>query len=342
MNPVNIKSKVSCYHFNEAGCTFEEDIPLKQCAIKPTDTHVNWVNIVGIEDNQTLQEAMAAFQIHPLVAEDIKNPNQRAKVEDYGDMLYIVLRMFVIEEGEIRDQQVSLVLRNNLLVTFREADFGIFKKLVGDKLIAGTGGLRKKGEDYLLYTLLDIIIDHHYFVLEHVNAQIEKLEREVFQNPQNEHLLLFQRLKSDMLYMRRHILPVRDLIQNLSRFEVTYFDAENKYYLRDIQDHTIRNTEELDFQREQLSGLADLYYSLQNHKMNNIMKTLTGLSFVLLPLNFIASLYGMNFSYIPHSEDKFGFWEVIAIMAAMALILTYFAFRRNWLSTKDFESDFRD
>lgn len=333
------KSKVSFYHYNETECVFEENSTLHLCADNETSKHVNWVNIVGIEDGQFMQQATELFKIHPLVVEDILNPNQRAKIEDYGDMLYIVLRMFVIQNGEVKDQQVSIVLRDNMLVTFREADFGIFKKQIGDKLVSGTSNLRKKGEDYLLYSILDVIIDQYYFVLENMSEQIEKLEREVFQNPQNEHLLILQRLKGDVLYMRRHILPVRDLIQNLSRFEVTYFDADNKYYLRDLQDHTTRNSEELDFQRDQLTGLMDLYYSLQNHKMNNVMKTLTGVSFVLLPLNFLASLYGMNFTHIPHTDDINGFWEVVTLMAFIAIILTYFAFKRNWLSTTDFDND---
>ncbi len=332
-------SKISFYHYNETECVFEENTTLKTCATKITGQHVNWINIVGIDDAPTMQQATELFHIHPLVVEDILNPNQRAKVEDYGDTLYIVLRMFILLDGEVKDQQVSLVLHDNMLVTFREAEFGILKKMIGDKLIAGVGNLRKKGEDYLLYYILDVIIDQYYFVLEHLSGQIETLEKEVFQNPQNEHLLLLQHLKGDVLYMRRHVLPVRDLIQNLSRFEVTYFESDNKYYLRDLQDHTMRNSEELDFQRDQVNGLMDLYYSLQNHKMNNVMKTLTGVSFVLLPLNFLASLYGMNFTYIPHSNDTNGFWEVVALMAFIAIILTYFAFKRNWLSMNDFDND---
>lgn len=304
-----------------------------------SEHHVNWLNIVGAQNDLVVHSAADLYKIHPLVVEDILHANQRAKLEDYGDMIYVVLRMFVLIDGIVTDQQVSMVLRNNLLITFRDSDFGIFKKLVGDKLVSGAGNLRKKGEDYLLYSILDVIIDQYYLVLEHVGGQIEHLEQEVFQNPQNEHLLRLQRLKGEVLYLRRHILPVRDLIQNLSRFEVSYFDADNKYYLRDLQDHATRNSDELDFQRDQLSSLMDLYYSLQNHKMNNVMKTLTGVSFVLLPLNFLASLYGMNFSHIPHTDDKNGFWEVVTVMAFIAVILTYFAFKRNWLSVQDFDKD---
>ena len=136
--------------------------------------------------------------------------------------------------------------------------------------------------------------------------------------------------------MRKHIVPVRDLITNLIRNEIEYFEDDNKYYLRDLQDHMTRDVEELDFLRDQLSSLMDLYYSLQAHKMNNIIKTLTSVSFVLLPLTFIATIYGMNFKYMPRVDDPYGFWEVIGGMGVISLFLLLIAVRRKWISTKDF------
>ena len=332
------KSKIYFYHYNSSECIFEENASLKKCAANDQGDHVNWINILGIEDKETLQQATELFHIHPLVAEDILNPNQRAKMEDYNDHLYVVLRMFSIVGGEVQDQQVSMVLRNNMLLTFRETDFGVFKKLIGDKLINNTGNLRKKGEDYLLYMLLDVIIDQYFFVIEGVEEKVEKLEHEIFRNPHDSQLLLMQQLKSDVLYMRKHIVPVRDLITNLMRNEIEYFEADNKYYLRDLHDHMVRNVEELDFLREQLISLMDLYYSLQSHKMNNVMKTLTSVSFVLLPLTFVASLYGMNFINIPRANDPYGFWEVVIGMFIFASVLSIFAIRRKWFSIKDFRS----
>jgi magnesium transporter len=333
------KSKISFYHYNESDFLYEESASLPVCALKDKSTHVNWVNILGIEDKELLKQAAVLYNLHPLVVEDIQNPNQRAKLEDYNDSLYVVLRMFSLVNGEIEDQQVSIVLRDNLLLSFREAEFGIFKKLVGDKLTNNIGNIRKRGEDYLLYTILDTISDQYFVVIENMEDRVEKLEHEIFAHSHDSQLLTLQHLKSEVLYMRKNIVPVRDLITNLIRNEISYFDADNKYYLRDLQDHMTRNVEELDFLRDQLSGLMDLYYSLQNHKMNNVMKTLTGVSFVLLPLNFIASIYGMNFTHIPHTDDVNGFWELVAAMAFIAVVLLYFAFKRNWLSTKDFDKD---
>ena len=333
------KSKISFYHYNENEFIFEEIATLQACALKDKSAHVNWVNILGIEDKEMLRQVAELYNLHPLVVEDIQNPNQRAKIEDYNDSLYVVLRMFTLVNGVVQDQQVSLVLRDNVLLSFREREFGVFKKLIGDKLANNTANIRKKGEDHLLYTLLDTIIDQYFLVIEDVEVRVEKLEQEVFSNSNDSQLLTLQQLKSEVLYMRKNIVPVRDLITNLIRNEIENFEADNKYYLRDLQDHMTRNVEELDFLRDQLSGLMDLYYSLQNHKMNNVMKTLTGVSFVLLPLNFIASIYGMNFTHIPHTDDINGFWELVAAMAFIAVILTYFAFKRNWLSTKDFDNN---
>jgi magnesium transporter len=226
-----------------------------------------------------------------------------------------------------------------VLLTFREYDLGIFKKLIGDKLISGTGVLRKKGEDYLLYSILDVIIDNYYFVLEHINEQLEKLDHEILSHPDDRHIVQLQRLKGEVLYLRKFLLPVRDLIGNLIRNEIDYFEEENKYYLRDLQDHAIRDIEELDFQRDQVNSLMDLYYSLQTHKMNNVMKTLTTVSFVLLPLTFIATIYGMNFKFLPRVDDPNGFWEVIGGMGVISVFLLFFAFRRKWISTKTFTRD---
>ena len=172
-------SKITLYHYNADECIFSDNVSLKECAAYENEKHVNWINILGISDPAVLKEAADIFKIHPLVVEDIGNNIQRAKVEEYDDMLYVVLRMFHLKGNTIEDQQVSIVVRNNTIVTFREFDAGIFQKSIGDKLKAGTSSLRKHGEDYLLYSILDAIIDNYYIVLAHISEKIEALERDV-------------------------------------------------------------------------------------------------------------------------------------------------------------------
>lgn len=329
-------------HFSSYNATeffLSDRMSLKECAAYDRSNHTHWINIQGISDKALMQEAAEAFRIHPLALEDISAPRQRAKVEEYDDALYVVLRMFYLKEGLVEDQQISFLLRDNQLVTFRESDTGVFSRPVSEKLKVAGSNIRKSGEDYLLYSLLDVIIDNYAAVLEQLNERMEKMEQDIFKNLENKHLRQLQELKGDVLYIRKNMLPARDLINDLLRNEVEYFDPANKYYLRDLHDHMQRNAEEIDFQWEQLKSLMDLYYSLQNHRMNNVMKTLTGVSFVLLPLTFLASLYGMNFTHIPRADDPWGFYEMVGIMAIIALVLLIFAFRRNWLSSQDFNSD---
>lgn len=329
-------SKIYFTGYNTTEFFSTDSMTLRECAAYDRKDHVQWINIQGISDKKLMQEAAEVFNIHPLALEDIAAPHQRAKVEEYGDMLYVVLRMFYLKDGKVEDQQVSFILRDNQLITFREADTGIFSRVISDKLKVESSLLRKQGEDYLLYSLLDIIIDNYLVVLEHTEAAMERLEHDIFNKLENKHLRMLQEMKSNVLYLRKNMLPARDLITNLMRNEVEYFDQANKYYLRDLQDHMQRNVEEIEFQRDQMASLMDLYYSLQNHRMNNVMKTLTGVSFVLLPLTFLASLYGMNFTHIPRANDPWGFYEMVGFMAILAIVLLLFAFRRNWLSSQDF------
>ncbi|HLP50312.1 MAG TPA: magnesium/cobalt transporter CorA [Chitinophagales bacterium] len=330
-------AKITLYHFNADECIVKENITLAECAGVDRTGHVSWIDIVG-HDPVFFQQAGELFKVHPLAMEDIANTRQRAKVEDYEDFLFVVLRMFSLRDNKIEDQQVSFILRDNVLVTFREYDFGVLKK-TGDKLCSGKGGIRKKGEDHLLYTLLDVIIDNYFFVLEHINEEIEKLDHAILRRPMDNQFVKLQSLKNEVLYIRKNIIPVRDLINNLIRNEIEYFEEDNKYYLRDLQDHMTRNVEEIDFQREQINSLMDIYYSLQTHKMNNVMKTLTTVSFVLLPLTFIATIYGMNFKYMPRVDDPYGFWEVLGGMGVISLVLLFIAISRNWISTKAFSRD---
>ena len=335
-------AKIHFSSYNASDFFLSDSMSLKECAAYDHSNHTQWINIRGISDKGLMQEAAEAFGIHPLALEDIANARQRAKVEEYGNTLYVVLRMFYLKDGKVEDQQISFLLRDNQLVTFRESDTGAFSRPVSEKLKVPNSNIRKNGEDYLLYSLLDVIIDNYAAVLENLNERMEKMEQDIFKNLENKHLRLLQELKSDVLYLRKNMLPARDLINDLLKNEVDYFEASNKYYLRDLQDHMQRNAEEIDFQWEQLKSLMDLYYSLQNHRMNNVMKTLTTVSFVLLPLTFIATIYGMNFKYMPRVDDPYGFWEVIGGMGIISSILLFIAIRRNWISSKDFRSNKRD
>ncbi len=335
---INEQPKISFYHYNAAECIYTENYSLQQCGAEDKTTHVNWLNITG-NDPATLQQVGTIFKLHPLVVEDIANTHQRAKVEEYDDYLFVVLRMFAVIDGSIKDQQISFILRDNYVITFREADFFIFNKGVGDKLINGNGSIRKKGEDYLFYMLLDVIIDNYYLVLHFLDDKIEALEKAMFRRPNGAHLAELQRLKSQVLYIRKHIIPARDLVNQLSHNEVEYFDKANKYYLRDLHDHMTRNVEEVDFHRDQLSDLMELFYSLQNQKMNNVMKTLTVISTIFMPLTFIVGVYGMNFEYLPELHWHYGYHFVWGVMILMIIAMLLYFKHLRWFDVSELRSE---
>lgn len=326
---------ITIFSYNNSFFEVNRNVAIKDLRKLDTTAKVHWIDIITNNNINDIVEVGSLFNIDPLVVEDIIHTDQRAKLEEYDDFQYLVLKMYTQQGAKTLDQQISFVLRNNLVLTFRENDFGVLKP-IQDQLNNAQSKLRQRGEDFLLYTLLDTIIDHYYIVLNYINEKVETLDEEIFKEQSDRHIYQLQRLKKDIMGARKDMLPVRELITTLSKNEISFFEPVNKKYLRDLQDHMTRNVEQLDFDRDQINSLIDVYYSLQNHKMNNVMKTLTGVSFVLLPLNFLASLYGMNFEIIWGANDPHGFWYMLAFMGATGLILTYLAFRRKWLSTRDF------
>ncbi|MCS6934152.1 MAG: magnesium/cobalt transporter CorA [Chitinophagales bacterium] len=332
-----LPTSIVMHYFNADEYRQERDFRLEDFDNYDHQRYVCWINIQGALRADTMQQAARIFRIHPLVVEDIVHTVQRPKIEEYDDRLYVVLRMFIVHDKKIIDQQISFILFDNVVVTFCEENFGVFSQVI-EKLQNADPALRKRGEDFLLYALLDSVVDKYSEVLEFLSEEIERLDESVISKQTNSQLLQLQKLKDTLLYVRKKTYPVRDLVNNLMRYEISFFDESNKYYLRDLQDHVMRHIEELDFLREQLHALTDTYYSMQNYRMNNVMKTLTGISFIMLPLNFIASIYGMNFEYMPGLTDPWGFWEIILVMLFVTISLVTFAFRRGWFSFDDFTS----
>jgi magnesium transporter len=327
--------QINSYSYNAQEITISESVHLSSCATLDNTKYVNWIDIITNNQDNIVTEAGRLFSIDALVVEDIINTNQRAKLEEYENMHYIVLKMFTVRDKKIVRQQVSFILHNNFLLSFRESDFGVFEKVV-TSLNNSTNKIRQKGEDFLLYTLLDVIIDEYYIVLEHINDQINYWDEEIFKNPNDSHIYELQKLKKSVLEARKNMLPVRELISSLSKNSISYFDIKNKKYIRDLEDHMMRNVEQLDFNRDQINSLVDAFYSLQSYKMNKVMKALTGVSFVLLPITFITSLFGMNYDIIPFTKRPNGFMEMVGFLVLVTISLIAIALRRKWLSGSDF------
>lgn len=291
-----------------------------------------WLNIEGLNDTSLVEQIGKTFFIHPLVLEDILHTAQRPKIEDHGEYIYIVVRMISWNESNKKHQseQLSFILTKNCVLTFQDLGGDVFDS-VRTRLIGGKGRIRGFSVDYLLYSLLDSIIDNYFSVLEHLGDQIEELEENVTENPNKNTLHKLHALKRDMIFLRRSIWPLRDVIGSLERGGSPLLDEKTRIFMRDLYDHTIQVMDTIETYRDLLSGLLELYLSSISYKMNTVMKMLTIVATIFIPLTFVSSIYGMNFEYMPELKWEYGYPAIMIFMLGVALgMLVYFR-KKDWL-----------
>lgn len=295
---------------------------------------VSWVDVQGLGSEEVLQRLGQVFHLHPLVLEDVVNVPQRPKVEDYEDQLVLITRMVMLKpqgEGFI-SEQVSLVLGKYYLLTVQEEPEHDCFGPVRDRIRFNKGIIRKNGPDYLAYALIDAIIDGFFPVLEAYGERIERLEDEVVENPTRQTLEKVHQVRRDLLALRRSIWPQREALNQLIRDGSPLISANVQIYLRDCYDHVIQLLDIVETYRELASSLMDVYLSSVSNRMNEIMKILTVISTIFIPLTFIVGVYGMNFEYMPELKQPWGYPLVWAVMLAVAAGLIYFFWRRGWFS----------
>lgn len=293
---------------------------------------MTWINIDCLHQVDILEKIGACYGFHPLVLEDILS-DQRPKVEDYDDYIFIVLKMLYykkeIEEESINSDQASLILGPNFVVSFTEKEADVFKPLQ-DRLRTGKGRIRKSGADYLAYSMIDAVVDQYFVVLEKLGEKFEDLEDQIVVNPEPTSLSTIYKMKRDMLFLRKSVWPLREAISSLQRLDSPLISESTKIYLRDVYDHTIQVIENVETFRDMSASLLDTYLSSLSNRLNEVMKVLTVISTIFIPLTFIVGLYGMNFKYMPEIESPWGYPSVIALMIVVALVmLTYFK-KRKW------------
>jgi magnesium transporter len=307
--------------------TIEECFPFKEL---PT---VTWVNIDGLHDIQVMEKIGKHFNLHPLVMEDILNTEQRPKIEDFDDYLFIVLKMLYFDEteDEIRSEQISIILGSNFVLSFQEKVGDIFDPL-RERIRNSKGRVRKMGPDYLAYALLDAVVDNYFVVLEKLGEKIEGMEEELVTNPTPETLQTIHNLKREMIFLRKSVWPLREVISRLERGESELIKDSTGIYLRDVYDHTIQVIDTVETYRDMLSGMLDIYLSSISNRMNQVMKVLTIIATIFIPLTFVAGIYGMNFEFMPelkwHWVYPWAFWLVMLGVAGVMLV--YFR-RKKWL-----------
>ena len=305
--------------------TIEELLQLKESEA------VSWIQVIGLRDEQVIERIGTCFNIHPLVMEDILEANHRPKLEDYGDYLYIILRAFhPHDKNYSKTEQVSMIIGKNYIITFQEHDATLFDPL-RTRLREGKGRLRTMGADYLAYAILDIVVDHYFSVMEHLGESIEELEDALVIDPSRNTMQRIHRLKRAILALRKAVWPLRDVLGVLSRGESALIKESTLIYLRDVYDHTIQVIDTLETYRDILSGMLDIYLSSISNHMNQIMKVLTVISTLFIPLTFLVGVYGMNFKYMPELEWEWGYPVLWCIMIAITIGMLIFFRRRKWL-----------
>ena len=324
--------KITVMDYDEAHFQEKEINTIEECFAFKDTPGVTWVNIDGLHQIEILEKLGECYGFHPLVLEDILNTDQRPKMEDYGDYLYIVLRVlnYTDKSSQIETEQVSLILGPNFVFSFQESQGDVFDP-VRERIRSGKGRIRTMGSDYLAYGLLDLIVDNYFMIMEKLGETIEFLEEKLVTQPVPETLQTIHQLKRELIFLRKAVWPLREVIGGLERGELALIKETSRVYLRDVYDHTIQVIDTIETFRDMISGMLDIYLSSVSNRLNSVMKVLTIIATIFMPLTFLAGIYGMNFKYFPELEWRWSypvFWLVVVLISVSMLL--YFK-KKNWL-----------
>jgi magnesium transporter len=289
-------------------------------------------DIDGIHEVNMIEKIGKHFDLHPLIMEDIVNTEQRPKMEDFGHYVYVVLRMLYFDEEahEVKGEQVSLILGENFVISFQEKEGDIFNP-IRERIRNHKGRIRKMGADYLAYCLLDTIVDNYFTILEKLGDRIEEMEERLVTDPRPKTLHEIHKLKREMIFLRKSVWPLREVINGLERGESSLIHKASSIYLRDVYDHTIQVIDTVETFRDMLSGMHDTYLSSISNRMNEIMKVLTIIATIFIPLTFIAGVYGMNFKFMPELEWRWAYFIVWLVIVIVAVSMVIFFRKKKWL-----------
>lgn len=304
----------------------EECFPFKD---EPT---VTWINIDGLHQVDIIEKIGKHFNIHPLLQEDILNTEQRPKIEDFQDYIFIVLKMLYHSETDnaVNTEQVSLILGKNVVISFQEREGDVFNP-IRERIRGGKGRIRKMGADYLAYALMDTIVDNYFIILEKLGERIEYMEEELVTNPTPETLQAIHNLKREMIFLRKSVWPLREVISALERGESEIIKETTGIYLKDVYDHTIQVIDTIETYRDMVSGMLDIYLSSVSNRMNEVMKVLTIIATIFIPMTFIAGIYGMNFEFMPELKWQWGYFMVWFVMIAISIVMLVYFKRKKWI-----------
>ena len=320
-------------HFDEVELgAIEEAFPLKD------RKGVTWVNVEGVHDVAVIESLGQHLDLHPLLLEDIVHTEQRPKLEEYDEHSYIVIRMLyerrqlAVEDDsqlDIESEQVSMVLGSSWVLTFVEDPGDVFDP-VRRRIRENKGRIRKQGADYLAYSLIDVIVDAYFAVLERFGDEVDELEAELIDDPKEQHVEEIRAMKRAMMLMRGAVWPVRDVVSGILRGDSKQFKKSTLVYLRDVYDHVNRVVDSVETVREMIAGMMDIYMSTVSNRLNEVMKVLTVIATIFIPLTFLVGVYGMNFQFMPELDWRYGYWVVWGVMVAIGGSLLVYFKRKGW------------
>lgn len=324
------KVTITTFHYSRTGCE-EQQLEQPDRLAAPVDESILWINVGGVHKVEVVEAIGKQFSLHPLLLEDVANTDQRPKLDDYEAYVFLVMKMLSLtDRQEIAVEQVSLVLGKNYVLSFQENGTDVFQP-VRERLRGGKGRLRQSGADYLLYALVDAIVDQYFAVLEMLGEKIEALQQTVVADPQPETLKDIHALKRHLLFLRRAVWPLRDVMNNLSRSDCPFLQQPTKVFFRDVYDHVVQIVDTIETLREMVSACLDIYLSSVSYRLNAVMRVLTVITTIFMPLSFIASIYGMNFEHMPELKSEWGYPVVLVVMLAVGIIMLVLFKKKRWL-----------
>ena len=305
------------------------NLGIDELLTKQKPDQVNWVNLDGLSDTNIINKIAEHYSLHSLLVEDIST-DQQPKVEEYDDYLFFSLKMlYRIERNIIDYEQISFVLGKNFLISFQEKEGDLFGSL-RDRIRLDQGRIRKQKADYLLYRLVDIIVDNYYVVLDSIGQQIEQIEDDIYKDSTGQEFRKIQRLKKELIYLRKALYPLRDAMSKLVKDDSGFIDSANTRFFSDVYSHVAHLIDSLDTYKDLTSGLMDIYINTLNTRMNEVMKVLTIISTIFIPLTFIVGVYGMNFDFMPELHLEWGYGYVWIGMLLMVITLIWYFKYRKW------------
>ena len=326
------KPRVTMLDYDEHRVVEKELVQVDDCVPFKDAQTVTWINVDSVTEPGLLENFGRVMGFHALMLEDILNTDQRPKFEDYGSYIYIVVKMldYDVKKNEIETEQLSLILGPNYVISFQERPGDFFDPL-RERIRKSLGRIRKMGTDYLAYAILDIIVDHYFVVLEKLGEKIEQLEDVVVANPGQDTVRAVHAVKREMIFVRKSVWPLREVVTSLQRSESALIRESNAAYYRDLHDHIMQVTDGVDTFRDLLNGMLDSYYSTITTRTNSVMKVLTLFSAIFMPLTFITGIFGMNFRNFPELDWHYGFQGSLIMMAiVIALMFAIFKWKK-WI-----------